>query len=326
MKINKSLFFTLIFKDAYFGGNSLVVRPSRELFLFEFDVDLSAGAKFRVDYAFKDENESERRRAESFALALKYEINSDSGARIVCVGGSDSALEVIKTIEPAKLDETQWQKKSIFYIVKSSIKLISISALNRYEESSERSIKLGYLKLNELSSENLIEQIVPDLKIEWQTQLFRIEGKTYLTLRLNWSDQPEWYFNVFVDSHRYLENPKISDEDVEGEEDEPFEMNSDLKYVGSTQIPNFVVCLHLNDQVWLDPTLECDSPPLAFYVVVEPVREMPSSRIRPSESIKNMASYHNAVLLKEDRIKQNNDAKKNPKFFEKLVDDFECFL
>lgn len=316
----------MIFKDAYFGGNSLIIRPNRELFLFEFDVDLSVGAKFRVDYAFKDENESERRSADSFVLALKYEINSESSVKNVCAGSSDSALEVMKTIESAKLDETQWQKRSIFYVVRSSIKLISISALNRYEESSEKSIKLGYLKLNELSSENLIEQIVPDLKIEWQTQLFRIEGNTYMTLRLNWTEQTGWYFNVFVDSHRYFEKAKKSDEDVKGEEDEPFEINSDLKYVGSTQIPNFVVCLHLNDQVWLDPTLECDSAPLAFYVVVEPVREIPSSRIRPAESIKNMANFHNVVLVKEDRVKQNNDAKKNPKFFENLVDDFECFL
>ena len=249
-------------------------------------------------------------------MLLKYENDDQAATTLLIIGESDSILKVNDKSE-LKSDDSKWIKRTFLYTVNTACKLISISAQNRYDESSENSIKLGRLKLSE-SVDSVSQTNPPNLSIQSRSQLFRIEGQTYLTLTLNWNEQPEWHFNVFVDSNRYIEGNKAK------------KWSSNFNYIGSTQIPSFALCLKLNDQVWLDPTLGSSDPSLAFHVMIEPVREISDSHFVPIFDETKIGerdwSSHNVVLVKEPRVKQNKDLTKNASFFDKVVDDFESFL
>lgn len=251
-------------------------------------------------------------------MLLKYENDAQEAVEsLLIIGEADSTLKVNDKSE-LKFDDSKWIKRTFSYTVYTACKLLSISAQNRYDESSENSIKLGLLKLSESADPVSQTNTPPNLSIQSRSQLFRIEGQTYLTLTLNWNEQPNWHFNVFVDSNRYIEGNKET------------KWSSNFKYIGSTQIPSFALCLKLNDQVWLDPTLGSSDPSLAFHVMIEPVREISESHFVPildeTKLGERNCSSHNVVLVKEPRVKQNRDLTKNASFFDKVVDDFESFL
>lgn len=292
--------------------------------MFEFDVDLSAGQKFQLEYAFKDVQDEPVR--DNFNLVFKY---NDQNDRIIAktASGETKPSSLLHVVHQSEMEyDSKWLKRVVVYVGSAAIKLVSIAAQNRYTEPTQV-VKLGLLKLSQLDDDQVetnqnvnMESDSDGLSIEWRTQLFRIEQQTYLTIDLKWEQRGDVHFNVFIDSNRYVATTSV-DRGLE----EPI---SNFKYVGSTQTSNFAVCLKLNTSlVRLDPTLEGNAPPLAFYVLVQPFREVTTANFSPIlDTSKPIGSYPNVVLVTEPRVKQIADLKTDPSFFEKIVDDFESYL
>lgn len=266
----------------------------------------------KIEYVFKDEGPL----LENFALFLRYQSNKETDLKTITLGETNHEFELLSKIE-ALYGTTKWLKRTYEYSVKSPlVKLNSINAINKYTEESKNPVKLGFLNIYELPSENKDIVTVKRLNITWKSRIFTLEKRIYLGIELNWNrNETASYYNVFLDSNRNSSS------------DEANEIEPEFHYIGSTRNESFSICLKLlNDCLSLNPTLSSSSPPLCFSIVVQPVNEngTDSKSLDLDLCSPNMVSDY-LVTIKEPKIVLKNSEDYITTFFETVLFDFESF-
>jgi hypothetical protein len=309
------------FQDAFYAGNSLQIKAGKSFTLYDLDVNIPANKTLNVEYVFKDDADNST--SNKFDLKISYILQNELKTQLLNQVLSDD-FEFVKSYE--NLYSTNWCKKTFNFSPKTNIKLVSVCAINDYEETSKNSIKIGFLRISEC--ENFINNSLAKIRsndVKYKNELFCMQSQVYLCLKLNWneltgdSSNREKYYNIFLDTNRNLLNskePQLS----------PNDAKFNFQYVGSTRNENFSMCLKLSSRLKLDPTLSSSNQVLSFILVVQEMDESLASldEVNRIKSIDDLKSFQTIKMafIEESRIKvEGNDLN----FFEKIIFDFERF-
>lgn len=338
------------YEDAFYGGNSLLVKNIEKFQLFQCNINLNKDRDFYVEYVFKLNKTNDNNQIESLqdiSLNLEYIDNNDQSIvkflnlNSILIENNDFDLKYNEST-----NDNEWQIRSYNLHLNSNItmKSINLLILNKNNDSkSDYVYRLGMIRFFETNRKDLnfnkneFQLLTISDQLKYRSSLFYLNKFAYLCIDLSWSKQDDCnYYNILVDDRNLIEidriKIKIDEENKKGEDERQTvlydEKMDQIKFllIGSTRIEKFQICLRLNQEYRIEPTSFSQPALFSFNIYVHSVDKFMKnvSDFNPESLDKIISKSFIKSIISIPGIKKSTD-NSNVNFIDDVLYDFEFF-
>ena len=263
------------FTDAFYAGSCIMFKSQQcQLNLFNMNVNVNENKCLKLEYSYKIESDLEAsfnyyKNTDRFLICLNYSIvDRDNREACFCFDSlkSTDQIEIIDCTQ--KTNRVGWHLRTLYLTVKQPIILTGLSAVNNPSEAGDNSIgKLGFLRIYEPdeSSKQIVEPCNEATCSHKQIKVFKLQNTLYLCAHLTWAGFEEAttkYFNLFISENLSLAEPDLN---------ESLTQTQQYRYIGSTTLPTYRLCLQMNANMVYEHTKPANGNQFSFDVYVQVV-------------------------------------------------------
>jgi mannosyl-glycoprotein endo-beta-N-acetylglucosaminidase len=284
------------YEDAFYGGNSLLVKNLEKLQLFQCNINLSKDRDFFIEYVFKKTNVNSQNERSLQDICLNIEYINETNKSIfkslnlnsILVQNNDFNLKVNES-----KNNQSWQIRSYNLHLNTDINLKSINLLilnknNNFE--SDYYYRLGMIRFFETNSKELclnkneFQLLSISDQLKYRSSVFYLNKFSYLCIDLSWPKLGNFdlnYYNILIDNRNLIEIDKLKtriDEENKKSEENRKQISYDdqmdqveFLLIGSSRIEKFHLCFRLNQDYRIESTSFSQPASLSFNLYVHAV-------------------------------------------------------
>jgi endo-beta-N-acetylglucosaminidase D len=341
------------YQDAFYGGNSLLVKNIDKFQLFQCNINLNKDRDFYLEYVFKINKISENNMEsiQDICLNIEYTISDENQSKMkflnldsILIQNDDFDLKI-----NVSKNNYDWQTRSYILHLNANITLKSINLLilNKNDNNfhGDYIYRLGMIRFFETnrkdlcSTKNEIQLLSISDQIKYRSSLFYLNKFAYLCIDLSWPKLEDFdlnYYNILIDDRNLVEinriKARIDEENKKSEQEHQQILYDDqmdqikLLVIGSTRIEKFQLCFRLNQDYRIESTSFSQPATLSFNIFVHAIDKCMNNVFDFNEE--NLEQINSNSLIKSKisvpGVKKSTD-NSNINFIDDILFDFEFF-